>query len=815
MDQDKQPASATRLVQGQDALFASRSESSSTQSNRRMLWLGSAGLAVAILAAFWPALQSGFINMDDGEYVLQNPHVATGLSIGNIVWAFTTGHASNWHPLTWLSHMLDVQLFGLNPTGHHLVNLLLHIVNTILLFLLLVRLTGTRWRALAVAGLFGLHPLHVESVVWVSERKDVLSTLFFLGSIWAYAEYAQLLDASPTPSTVAQTGPFLRARAKSFYLFTLLLFALGLMSKPMLVTLPFLLLLLDYWPLDRFKGRELQGQARIAFLKEKLPLFALAAISSVITVAVQQRGHAVKVFLPLYLRLENAVVSYVSYLGKAFWPVHLSIFYPHPNTRYNLSQTDALHPVSEQWALPAVVMAAAFLFGVSLLAFKWRRPLPWLMTGWYWYVGTLVPVIGIVQVGMQSMADRYTYIPLIGIFIAAVWAVATLAALQRSVGPVLAGAVTLMILACGLVTHRQAGFWHDDLTLFQHALSVTVNNAVAESHVGVGLAKQGRLDLAETHFKAALADDPYFYDAHSSMGSLYEIQVQPAQAMDEYRTTLKMRPWDDFAHLHLAGLLHKLGRDDEAIAGYREDLEANPDSVEANYQLGALLLDRGDLHGSTAYLSKAVDLNPKHVDALLCLSDLWMKQGKPVAAQVALQSVVDLYPTNFELRINLASLFWDGGKEAEALEQYREAVRLRPTAPIGHYDLAVAYAAQGKLPDATKELEEAARLKPDYTEALSELAWLLASNPDPIQRNGARSLELARRSLELGATNQPRTWAALDVAYAETGRFTDAIDAAGRAFQLAAAQGQSNVCQAAEERLKLYKNQKPYRLVDR
>jgi len=452
------------------------------------------------------------------------------------------------------------------------------------------------------------------------------------------------------------------------------------------------------------------------------------------------------------------------------------------------------------------------LVAVSCGVLRCRRRAPWLHTGWFWYLGTLVPVIGIVQVGMQGLADRYTYIPLIGIFIGVVWTAGAWLERGKVARLILESTTAIVLLGCGLTAHRQASYWHDDLTLFRHALAVTSNNAVAECHVGAGLAKEGKLDAAQAHFNAALADDPYFYQAYSSLGSLFEIQGKSDLAIEQYRTTLKMRPWDEFARVHLAALLAKLGRSDEALAEYKQNLRFNPGSVEGNYQLGSMLTDRGELDTAAAFLAKAVDLKPSHVDALLCLSDVRLKQGKLSEAERALEEVVRLYPTNFELRINFAGLLWERGKAAEALAQYSKAVRLAPGAPIGHYNLAVAYAGQGRVDEAAKEFEEAIRLKPDYVEALSELAWLLATNPRAEARDGARALTLARRALELGADKQARTWAALDVALAETGQFPEAIHAAEKAKDIAATQRQTNVATAAEARLLLYKNRQPFRL---
>lgn len=808
MDQDENPADTMRPVQKQACPRPEVAPRNPRQWRSIEYWVACSVLALTTLTAFWPVLHAGFINLDDREYVLENPHVATGLKPANIVWAFTTGYSSNWHPLTWISHMLDVQMFGLKAQGPHAVNLLLHIANSIILFLLLSRLTKTNWRSLAVAGLFALHPLHVESVAWVAERKDVLSTLFFLLTLWAYEAYVLAKD-KPATGAIIQNQP---VGTRAPYALALFLFALGLMSKPMLVTLPFVLLLLDYWPLERRPRNAPNASAWLPLLKEKIPFVLVAGASCVITFAVQNQAKAVKVFLPLSLRLENAVVSYLSYISKTLWPTRLCVFYPHPNTRYHLTQIDLAHPPSEQWSFLAIFIAGVALVAISWCAWNWRKRLPWVFTGWFWYLGTLVPVIGIIQVGMQAMADRYTYIPLIGLFIGVVWSAALCSARRPRVQPALLGLTAALWVACGLVTHLQAGYWRDDMTLFEHAWSVTTNNAVAECHVGAGLANQGQFDPAERRFKAALIDDPFFYFAHLSLGSLYEAEGHANEAVQEYLSTLKLRPWDEFARVHLAGLFHKLGRDDQALDEYKKNLQSNPDSVEGNYQLGALLLDRGDLKAAGLYLNRTVDLKPDHVDALLCLADLHTREGKLAAAEEALKMIVQLYPTNAELRINLASLLWLDGQQSQALKEYAEAVRLRPNEPIGHYDLAVAWAGTGNALEAMKQLETALQLKPDYPEALSELAWLLATNPRPDLRNGQRAVSLARRALDLGAGDQPRTWAALDVAYAETGQFSEAFGAAQKAKDLASRRGDTTLAQSAQERLLLYQANKPFHL---
>lgn len=809
MDQNSNPAPAMSAVGETDNLVRAQAGSRAGAPNRGIrlvLWLS---LVIATFGAYLPVLQDEFINLDDRQYVIDNPHVATGLRTVNLLWALTSGYASNWHPLTWFSHMLDVQLFGMNPAGHHAISLSLHVLNSVVLLFLLLKLTGAPWRSFAVAALFALHPLHVESVAWVAERKDVLSTLFFFLTIWAYAGYVTKRAGAAQLQAVAGSTqePATNREATRFYLLALALFGLALMAKPMVVSTPFVLLLLDYWPLGRIVDcpEGFRIKQALALLREKIPFLLMAAASSLITFLVQAGSHSVKSFLPFSLRVENAVVSYALYLGKTIWPAHLAIFYPHPNTRYHL-QTDLAHPASEQWPLPFILGTAVLGIVFTVALMKWRRRMPWLLVGWLWFLGTLVPVIGVVQVGMQSMADRYTYIPLIGVFLGLIWTVDYIFGRFHSGKVVLRSALILVLLSCCILTNKQVGYWRDDFTLFQHALDVTSRNAMAECHVGTGFAKEGKLELAQSHFNAALADDPFFVEANSCLGSLFELQGKNELAVEQYRRTLGLSPWDEFARIHLAGVLRKLGRESEAMAEYRANLQFNPDSVEGNYELGALLLDRGELDGSVRLLRRTLALQPDHVDALLCLSDLYSKKGQLPAAEAVLERVVQLYPTNFELRVNLAGLLWQADKQSEALLQYSNAVRIRPGAPIGHYNLGLAYAAQGKASEATQEFAEAVRLGPDNPDALSELAWLLATNSRAQQRDGASALRLAKRSVELSGGKQTRPWAALDVAYAETGQFAEAIKAAEKVRDLALANGQTNAVKAAEARLVRYRN---------
>lgn len=702
-------------------------------------WFAGLLLCVLTLLACGNVARNGFINYDDPDYVTANPHVQGGLTWANVKWAFTTTRNSNWTPLTWLSHMLDAQLFGLNPHAHHLAGLLWHTANALVLFVLLRRLTGALYPSFVAAAFFAVHPLHVESVAWASERKDVLSTLFLLLTVWAYAAYARAAQPGQppveegagqpghSPGSSSSSGPAApqgsHRSALAYYLLALGLYALGLMTKPMLVTLPFLLLLLDYWPLGRLAAGAGQTRARgiIRLGVEKLPFLVLAAGSSAITLLAQTKSYSMLGGLPLRLRIATAVAGYVKYLGKTVWPSGLAIFYPDPNARYFAPHPGTLYPASDQWPVWQTTAAVLFLAALSALVFLRRRQEPWLMTGWCWYLGMLVPVIGLVQAGVQVTADHYTYVPLIGIFIMGAWSVAEWGQGSDPRRWCVAGATVILLSGCVLAAHRQVGFWRDNRTLFAQALAVTSRNPVAEWMVGAEYAQQGQLGLAQTHFRLALEADPYEVEAHSALGSLFELEGRTELATNEYQTSLRLKPADEFARVHLAGVLKKMGQAKEALAQYAQAARWNPDSVEANYQAGALSLDAGDLDRAGQYLERAVALQPNHADALLCLSDLRAQQGRELDALSALRQVVQLYPTNFELRVNYGSMLWKAGLRPDGLAQYREAARLGPAHPLIHYDLGAALLAQGQLAEAGKELAEALRLRPDYLEAAADL----------------------------------------------------------------------------------------------
>jgi Flp pilus assembly protein TadD len=602
-------------------------------------------LAVAVFAVFWQVQTHDFVNFDDQEYVTDNPHVRAGLTVEGIAWAFTTFYAGNWHPLTWLAHMLDCQLFGLNPAGHHLTNVVLHLANTLLLLLILHRMTGALWRSSLVAALFAIHPLHVESVAWVAERKDVLSTLFWFLTIWAYLGYVK------RPSS-------------GRYLLVLVAFACGLMAKPMVVTLPFVLLLLDYWPLARMHrrlphdGENLQlhaaggsGENSVAFLRllrEKAPLLALAAVSSVMTFIAQKSGGAIEILdvVPVESRLGNALVSYVKYIGKMLWPNHLAIFYPHPG--------DSL-----LWWQP--VGAALLLTGITLLVVREAQRRPYLITGWLWYVGTLVPVIGLVQVGGQAMADRYTYVPLIGLFVAVAWSLGDLARTwrySRFASVVAVGAVLSVLTIC---TWKQVRYWRNSFTLFEHALGVTTNNFVAENNLANALVSQNRLQEAIPHYARAIALKPTHAEAYGNMGVLLARQGRFPEASAYYVRALQLKPDSAEIHNNLGVALVELGRVEEATRHYLRAIKLKPDYAEAYNNLGNALAERERLGEAIPDFEKALILYPSYPEAHNNLGVALARLGRLEEAISHFKKALQLKPDFTQARDNLEIALGEAG----------------------------------------------------------------------------------------------------------------------------------------------------------
>ncbi|MBZ5498531.1 MAG: tetratricopeptide repeat protein [Acidobacteriia bacterium] len=700
-------------------------------------------LAVATLAVYAQVYRHDFIDFDDGAYVLDNWRIANGLTANNIIWAFTTGYASNWHPLTWLSHMIDCQVFGLNPGPQHLVNLFLHVANTLLLFLVLRDLTRAEWKSAFVAALFALHPLHVESVAWIAERKDVLSTLFWLLTLWAYTRYV-------------------RNPGRNRYLLMLFLFGFGLMAKPMLVTLPFVLLLLDFWPLRRF-ALDLpvrKGSARppapsiinrflvpvLPLLREKIPLFLLAAASSIITFVVQKAGGAVRTVevISFDTRIANVLHSYVAYLMKTAWPHNLSIFYRLPFGGY------------PAWEVTA---AAAFLLCVSVLALHFAGRFPYLAVGWFWYLGTLVPVIGLVQVGGQAMADRYTYVPLIGIFVVVVWGVPDLVAKWPGAKRSLAAAGMMMVLACSVTTWFQVRLWRNTSSLFAHALEIDGDNYQAHGIAGTDLALHGKYEEAIRHYLEVLRLQPADTEIMCNLGYAFYRLGKKDQALELYQRALKIKPDYPIALRNMGQALYdqgkfeeavvllrraepkmpenlvlcsslgnalaKLGKNQEAIDVYNRVLAMQPAYVEAQFGLGVALAQQGNTPDAVRSFEKALQIKPDYPEIYDTLGNISLSQGRIDEALSHYAEALRLKPDYAEAHYNMGVALYSQGKKAEAIVHYREAIRLKPDYADAFYNLAVALGSQGDFQGAVANYIEAIRVKPDFADAYNNLGTLL------------------------------------------------------------------------------------------
>lgn len=568
-------------------------------------------LAVVTLALYNPVNRHPFVNYDDDRYVTENVHVRQGVNADTIAWSLTSTEQANWHPLTWMSHALDVSLFRLNPAGHHLTSVLLHVVNVCLLFLLLMWATKRVGPSLFVAILFAVHPINVESIAWVAERKNVLCTFFFLLTLWAYGWYAQ------KPSWkryLAVFGSFVAALA----------------SKPMVITLPFVLLLLDYWPLERVdKIGEKTPWSRLAL--EKLPLFALSAASAVVTMHAQQTGGAVRsaTEFPFGVRIANAINAYAAYIWKMIWPSHLAPLYPHPG--------DSL-PV---WR---VLLASIILAIITALVWKFRSR-RYLLVGWFFFLGTLVPVIGLVQIGEAAMADRYAYIPLIGIFVMIAFGVSDIAE-QRSWGFLPAIPAAVALIALSFATYRQIRYWQSNEELWSHTLAVTSNNFVAEDNLGGALILEGRQEEAHAHFEAAARINPKDPMSHSNLGTYYETHNQIREAVTEYEAAVAMTSDPSMlaaTYANLGAAYRGLGENDRAQTNYKQALKYNPNQFNAWLGLGLLAQQQGELVEAITNLSRSVELQPT-ARGYLALGHALQQSGRTLEALAAYEQAIKIAP---------------------------------------------------------------------------------------------------------------------------------------------------------------------------
>jgi len=641
-------------------------------------------LGLVIAAIYGRVCGFDFVNYDDNLYITDNPHTKAGLTVDGIRWAFTTSHASNWHPVTWLSHMLDVQLFGEHPGAHHGVNVVLHALNSMLVYLVMRGMTGAVWRSAFVAAFFAVHPVHVESVAWISERKDVLSALFWLLTTAAYVRYV-------------------RCPGWSRYAWVLGLFALGLMAKPMLVTLPFVLLLLDMWPLGRIRMASLLPRkdavadwaSRILEARsprpwepvlDKLPLLALAGGSCVATFVAQRSGHSMAAIdvLPLWLRVDNAIVAYARYLVMTVWPAGLAVFYPHPGPALPASQ---------------VMVSLLILLAISGAAAFWRRQRPYLLVGWLWYLGALVPVIGIVQVGAQALADRYTYVPLIGLFIAISWGVSELADKLRLPRWSAAVGGTAILAALTVCAFFQVSYWRNSVTLMAHALDVTTGNYLAHKNLGVALAAQKRYQ----------------------------------EAVVQYAAGIRIKGNDPDLYYNLGNALGDLGKTDEAITQYLKALAIRPDHAETRYNLGNAYAKQGRFNEAMTQYAEVLNLQPDHLGAHINLGNALALSKRPEEAMQHYQEALRIDPNNVESLTNLGNVFADQKEYDEAAHFYAKAIRLDPNNADAYGNLGYALINLGRRQEAADAFSQVLRIDPGNARARENIRLLTGRSGQDMQ----------------------------------------------------------------------------------
>jgi Flp pilus assembly protein TadD len=648
-------------------------------------------LTLVTLAVYYQVHSFKFIIMDDSVYVCKNPNIQAGITFKAVKWAFTTNYAEFWHPLTWLSLMLDWQLFGSSSAGFHLTNLIIHIANTLLLFLVLKRMTNALWQSAFVAALFALHPLHIEAVAWVAERKEVLSAFFWILTMWAYLRY------------VKQSNIFR-------YFLTMLIFALGLMAKPMLVTLPFVFLLLDYWPLDRMKRFDWKIIYRLVW--EKFPFFILSAIGCAVAFFAEKHGGMVASFVTLSLkyRIYNAFISYIEYIKKMIWPVKLAIIYPHPGLSVSV-----LYAV-----ISAILLLVVTIF---ILGFAGKRK--YLVTGWFWYLGTLLPVIGLIQVGTHAMADRYSYITLTGLFIIIAWGLPELIVKWSHRKFILWNSSLIVLSALAVCTYLQAQYWKDTITVFQHALAVTNYNYNAHFLMTKELLEQGRIDEAIWHNAQALQIKPDYIDALNGMGVALHEAGRVDEAVVYYKKAIEIDPHTYEANANLGFVLASKGKFAEAARHYEIAMETmDTPSVHRNY--AQALFNLGRFQESVAQYHKVLLTMPGDPNVINELGYVLAHSGKFDEAITRYNEALRISPDSIDIHLNLGTALTSSGKFEEAKKEYEKILFLQPQNAVAHNDFGVVLYRLGKLDDAISHFQQAVQINPQYTDAKNNLKAVLA-----------------------------------------------------------------------------------------
>jgi tetratricopeptide (TPR) repeat protein len=776
-----------------------------------------------VWAAFGQATRFGFVNYDDSIYVYDNPEITQGLTGHGIIRAFTHSHAFNWHPVTTLSHMLDCQVYGLDAGGHHLTNLLLHAITVLLLFLVLKEMTGTLWPSAFVAAVFAVHPLRVESVVWISERKDVLSGMFFMLTLVVYLRYVR--------------RPFSLWR----YMAVMIFYGLGLMSKPTLVTMPFVLLLLDYWPLGRLAAIKANTPAHPEtpvrspgrLIAEKIPLLILAAVSCLATIHAQASSMTPLKAITLPMRMANAAESYAVYLGQMFYPVKLAVLYPQP---------ESLQP----WEL---LPAAALLVFISAAVFILGKKRPWLPVGWLWYLGMLIPMIGIVQVGAQSHADRYTYLPEIGIYVMVAWTLARAGASWRPRNAIYGALATIILVACIASTQKQTSYWRDSVSLWTKTIADTSLNPVAQYNLGMALSENGRWDEAIAHYQSALELQSRYEDAQYNLGLALDRQGRTDEALVHYQMAASIQNDNSKAQNNFGAALLKKGKLDEAIIHLLKAVEIEPGNAEAQNNLGVAFNEKNRMDGAIPHFQKALEAQPGFAEAENNLGNAFFKKGKLDEALAHFQKAVELGPENAEAQNNLGVALVQKNQIADAITHLQKALEIQPFNATGHNQLGIILARKGRLQEAIVQFQQAVENQPDYTEAhfnlgktlsqtghddaavleyrkvlkvnpkylpaLNNLAWMQATSPHASLRNGTKAVDFAEQAEQITGGNDPSVLDTLAAAYAEAGQFPQAIATAQKAESLARANGNTGLADSIHERLNLYLAHTPCRDIAR
>jgi len=698
-------------------------------------------LVLLVVAVFGQTARFGFVNYDDPDYVSGNPVVKKGLTLQGAVWALTYGRIGHWHPLTWLSHMADCQIYGLWAGGHHLTNVALHAAVAALLFLVLRDMTGKMWRSAFVAAVFAIHPLRVESVAWIAERKDVLSGVFFMLTLWAYAQYV-------------------RRPSRGRYVGMTLLYGLGLLSKNTLVTLPFVLLLLDYWPLQRFKVQGSGFRVR-SLVVEKIPLFLLSIGSCVVTALVPEKitdGYQ----LPIWLRVGNALVAYVTYLRQMMFPAGLANPYPYSPD-----------------GVPFWPAALAFVLLVAISAgvFVCRNQRPFLLMGWLWYLGVMVPMIGIVQISYYAHADRYTYLPEIGLAIAGTWAVAEWSAAWKFRRAVLGGLMVAIVGALAVCAAIQTSYWKSSEPLWNHTLAVTSNNSFAHNNLAVALLQKGDVDGAIVHLREAVAIWPDYAQAQNNLGN---------------------------------ALLQK-GRLDEAIARYQKALAIQPDNIEVQNNLGIAFFQKGLVDEAVAQYQQALAIEPDFAEAHNNLGNALYQKGRVDEAIIQFQKALAGKPDIADAHNNLGAALLQKGRVDEAIAQCQKALALQPGHAAARVNLGAALMQAGRMAEALGEYWKVLETQPENVDALNNLAWALATGPQAALRDGVSAVALAQKAVRLSGGGNPRMLRTLAAAEAEAGRFVGAAETARQALQLAAVQKNDALAATLQKELELYQMNTPMR----